>query len=144
MVRPHRELGIGEAIIARGSTEEEYFLPGGANALANGFREKFPQPGSTGEDVLIGGEFRAIGEWQSVPFALFEVARQDSQLLVLAALRQKSVQHRLARNARSQITALGFVDSPMHGFEIDLRPASRKFLGGQLLIGNSGVAKRRQ
>src|ERR1700680_5108359 len=101
MVSPDRQLCIAKALISGGSAKEKYFLSGRANAIADGFGKQFAEPRPTGENVLIRSQLRTIRKRQTIPLTTVEITHRDSQLLVFAAFRQKSIQYCLACNACS-------------------------------------------
>src|SRR6478672_11707640 len=122
MVGPDGQPGCGEAVISGGSAKEEHILLSRANMTANGFREQFSQPRPAGENVLVGGKFRAVGKRQAFPRTTVEITLGHSRLPVFAAFRKKAIEHRPAGTARCQKTALWLVNSPMDCFQINLRP----------------------
>src|SRR5712692_225975 len=144
MIGPYRQLGLREAVVSGGRAEEKHVLLSHADAIANGSRKKFAQPRSACEDVQIGAELRTIRKRQAIPlsFSAIKITRQHGCLFVLAAFREKSIQHCLARNPRREKTTLGFVDSPAHAFQVDLRPAFCELPCGKLFIWNARLSQQ--
>src|SRR5712692_508711 len=144
MIGPYRQLGLREAIVTGGRAEEKHVLLGHAEAIANGPRKKFAQPRSASEDVLIGAELRTIRKRQTIPLSAIKITRQHGSLFVLAAFREKSIQHCLTRHPRREKTTLGFVDSPAHAFQINLWPAFLQFPHGKLFVWNARLSQHGQ
>ena len=109
-----------------GSAEEEYVLLGRANTTAHGFRKQFSQPGPAGEHVLVGLASFEPSESDRLSH-LPSRSRESRPPAGIRRLRQESRPHRPARDTRGKKPAFRLVNSPMHAFQIDLRPTLPPF-----------------
>src|SRR5579872_2026230 len=85
MIGPDWHACLRKTIVPCRCAKEEHILLSGANEAANGFREKFAEPWSAGENIMVSGEFGTIGKRYAIVNAVFKIMRQDRDLFVLAA-----------------------------------------------------------
>jgi hypothetical protein len=96
IVRPDRQVGVAEAIISRRRTEEENFLLGGLDEIANRFRKEFSKPWPASKNVNIGLQTRTVRQVNVTQWSMLQAAGSNGKLFVLAAGCDEGFDYRLA------------------------------------------------
>src|SRR6185295_18873735 len=95
-------VGVAEAIVAGGSSEEEDVAPRGEELLAHDLGEHLAQPGPAGEDEARRGDRRAVGEGDVGEPGARPAAEAGAADPEAAALLLEGLAHRDAAFARLQ------------------------------------------
>ncbi len=93
---------------------------------------------------MIGFEPRAIGEGQAAKRALSGIVEPNGRncdLPIPSAFRDERIDNGLATGAGIEVSALGFVDSPVDILEVDLRPAFLHIRCGEFSEFDLGLAQ---
>ena len=136
------EVGVAEAVVARGRSEEEHVAARGEELHPHHLREDLAQPGPAGEDEGRGGDRGAVGERDvGEPRACLaaEARAADPEA---SALLLEGLGDRHASFARLQHAGRGLEERDADPFGIHLRVATSKLALREPLVGNPVLVER--
>src|SRR5262245_8185374 len=145
VVRPDRERFFRKAPVARRRAEEKHFLTGRTHALADHVGKQRAEPGTAGEDEVVGRQVTVVGQldlrelaspWHNGPL--------PGELAVLATLGDERLEHGGTGAARGEIAGIFFENGPAHLLAVDLGITSRDLGPLQLLEVYPRIAQDRQ